>query len=323
MKITDKLESGRINLVHRIVFPPMATESSADGLPTAKTIEHYRRIAENPYVGLIITEHSYISLQGKASPHQTSFASDEVIDRQKILTERVHQTNRDVKIFAQINHAGMNTNSTITGQELVAPYILMTGRGDETHMLSEDEIHAIENQFADAALRVRRSGYDGVEIHAAHGYLLNEFYSPITNLRNDGYGFNSIENRMRIITETIRYVRSAVGDDFPIAVRFGGCDYSRFGSTVDDAVNGARLIEKAGADLIDLSGGMCGPQRRDNRHPGYFSDMSEAVKKNVSVPVVLTGGITDIGQAETFLNEGKADLIGVGRALYRNPKWGM
>ncbi|MFC2661972.1 MAG: NADH:flavin oxidoreductase [Eubacterium sp.] len=318
MKITDKLDAGNLHLKSRIVVPPMATQSSERNVPGRKTISHYEAFAENPLTGLIITEHSYVSRQGRADPFQLSFADDSVIPAQKKLTDTVHQVSPDVKIMAQISHAGLNTTEQITGEPLVSASSI---RG--SHALTAAEIQGLEDQFAEAAARVKKAGYDGVEIHSAHGYLLNQFYSPLLNLRVDEYGPQTVENRIRFLRETIQKVREAVGKDFPIAVRLGGSDYLDGGSTIADAVRAAVLLEQDGIELLDLSGGVNMYMRQGHSEPGWFSDMSLAVRKKVSLPVILTGGVRTPEQAEQLLNENKADLIGVGRAMFRNPSWGL
>ena len=161
---------------------------------------------------------------------------------------------------------------------------------------------------------------DGVELHCAHGYLLNQFYSPMTNKRTDEYG-GGLENRLRITLETVAWVRQAIGSEVPIAVRLGGADYLPGGAREEDAAEAGKLLEAAGVDLLDLSGGMCFFVRPGHLEAGYFSSLSEKVKAAVSVPVLLTGGVTKLSDAEALLQYGKADLIGVGRALYRDPPW--
>lgn len=321
MTLQDSLDSGRIHLHSRLVVPPMATQSSDWGVPGTETIEHYRRLAQNPLVGLLITEHSYIAAQGRADPYQMSFASDSVIAPQRRLTDAVHAAQPGLKVFAQISHAGLNTSSDITGEELVSASAL-EGRGGRSRALTTNEIHQLEQRFAEAARRVKEAGYDGVEIHSAHGYLLNQFYSPLTNFRSDAYGPQSIENRLRFLIETIRVVRQHVGSDFPIAVRLGGCDYQTDGSTIADAVAAAQLLEQEDIDLLDLSGGMNMFMRPGHREAGWFSDMTSAVKEKVHLPIILTGGIQTPAQADELLNRHTADLIGVGRAMLRNPAWG-
>ena len=160
-----------------------------------------------------------------------------------------------------------------------------------------------------------------MEIHSAHGYLLNQFYSPLANHRTDAYGSQSVENRTRFHREVLHAVRQAAGEDFPVAVRLGGCDYQEGGSTLEDSTAACRILAESGADLLHLTGGMNGFVRPGHQEPGYFQDMSRAAKQAVEIPVLLTGGVTTPAQAEELLEEGCADLIGVGRAIYRNPHW--
>lgn len=318
--LEQEIYVNQLKLKTRLVLPPMATQRAECGMVNDGIISYYRQYALNSGIGLIITEHSYVAGQGKADPNQISFASDDVIPLQRKLTDAVHEADPTLKIFAQISHAGARTSTKITGQELVSASI-MKGKEGMSRALTVLEIDSIRNLFVEAARRVQSAGYDGVEIHSAHGYLLNQFYSPLLNQRTDLYGAQTIENRVRLITEIIRTVRAVVGDAFPIAVRLGGCDYQDGGSTIADAVEASQRLEEAGADLIDLSGGVCSYRRDGCSDPGYFSDMSSAVKAAVNVPVLLTGGVTTHESAERLLCQGKADLIGVGRALLRDPKW--
>ena len=187
--------------------------------------------------------------------------------------------------------------------------------------MTKEDIDALVESFAEAAVRVKKAGFDGCELHSAHGYLLNQFYSPLTNKREDAYSGHTIDGRIRLHLEVIKAVRAEVGEDFLLAMRLGGCDYTEGGSTIDDAVSAAKQLEAAGLDLLDLSGGMCSYRREGHTENGYFRDMSEAVKRAVSIPVILTGGIADRAGADELLAAGSADMIGVGRAILKNPNW--
>ena len=313
MRMIDMLKT-------KIVMPPMATETSDGGKVTEELCEFYRLRAENPLVGLIITEHMYIEERGKATKGQMSAADDRVVDGLKKLTNTVHETNPGLKVVAQINHAGGRTTSEVTGCEKVSASAYEYN-GSICREMTVEEIHEVAGRFADAARRVKEGGYDGVEIHSAHGYLLCQFYSPITNQRGDEYGPQSVENRLRFHKLVLEKVRAAVGEDFPVFVRLGGCDYMEGGSTEEDAAEAAKLLEIYGADLIDVSGGMCSYRRPDHTEPGYFGSMSKKIKEAVSIPVIVTGGVETMGQADCLIQDGAADLVGVGRALLKDPSW--
>ncbi len=323
----DIIKIGTMELRGRIVMPPLGTyKCTDDGKVTDEIVEYYAARAKNPQVSMIITEHSYIAQQGKARPRQLSVSSDEDLEGLTRLVNAIHEGG--AKVMCQLNHAGSASPSELTGEKAVAPspVILPTNpkAGDDTPPaeLTEEQIAQIVRWFAEAAVRAKKAGYDAVEIHSAHGYLLNQFYSPLTNFRTDGYG-GRLDDRLRIHRETIAAVREAVGPAYPVAVRLGGCDYREGGSTIEDCVRAAVLFEELGIDLIDLSGGMCRYTIPGRTEPGYFRDMSEAVKAAVKVPVLLTGGVKTLKDAETLLAENAADLIGVGRELFKNAEWEM
>ena len=159
-----------------------------------------------------------------------------------------------------------------------------------------------------------------MEIHSAHGYLLNQFFSPLSNRRDDEYG-GDVNNRIRIHLEVIAAVKEAVGNDFPILLRLGAADYIEGGTVIQDSIIAAKEFEKAGVHIFDISGGFLGYVMPNSCEQGYFWPLTEAIKKAVSIPVILTGGITEVKEAERLLIEDKADLIGVGRAIFKDSKW--
>lgn len=310
---------------NRLVMPPMATaKSTLDGQVTHELCEYYETWAKGGPIGLIITEHGYICPRGKAGKGQLSIADDRDIAGLKQLVQAIHRTG--TKVMAQINHAGSGAMPDDAGCDPVGPSPIPHPRprkssGKTPLELSGPDISLIVQQFAAAAARAKAAGYDGVEIHAAHGYLLNQFYSPLTNKRTDEYGAASMENRVRFHLEVIAAVRHVVGKDYPLALRLGGCDYADGGSTVEDSVKASLLFEQAGVDLLDLSGGMFGYMIPSLKAPGYFRDMTAAIKRQALVPVILTGGIVTPQEAEKLLAENCADLIGVGRALLEDSQW--
>lgn len=301
---------------NRLVMPPMQTDKARMGRATEEMIKYYRDRAVYSSPGVIITEHCYISKDGRIQD-QLSIAEDAVIEDHYRIADAIHD-GRALAI-CQINHAGSKAIADpVSASDVKAPG---AADGPDPRPLDAEEIKEIEDLFAAAAVRAKKAGYDGVEIHSAHSYLLNQFWSPLTNKRTDEYG-GSIENRLRFLLETMEKVRAAVGDEMIVAVRLGGADYMDGGNTEEDAVEAAKLIEKAGADVLDITGGMCRFVRAGHDEPGYFRSMSEKVKAAVSIPVILTGGVKTLDEAETLLEEGASDMIGVGRALYKEPAWG-
>ena len=312
------LKIGRMTVNNRIVLPPMATAgSSDDGKVTEQLIRYYLEKADGGATGLIITEHAFVSQEGKASDRQLSIADDSAIEGLKALTEAVHVEGS--KIAAQINHAGGNTRRELTGLDPMGPSMQtdFPKIQPEREMTGED-IDKVVCDFAESAKRAVRAGFDAVEIHSAHGYLLNQFYSPLSNKRSDAYG-GPIENRVRLHLRVIQAVREAVGE-IPVLLRLGSIDTVPGGSTIKDAVDASVLFEKAGIDLLDISGGLTGFIRTDVQG-AYFADVTREIKKHVRIPILLTGGISSGREAEALLREGAADLIGVGRAMLRDSKW--
>ena len=314
-QITKPVMLGNLELPNRLVLPPVTIfKASEEGLIGEVSLQHYREKTEGGAFGLVIVEHSYVSREGRASAGQVSAAEDRTIDGLRQVAETIHRNGS--RAVLQLNHAGGYTSREVTGSQPMAPSALRLHPQytDIPRVMTKEDILAVEEAFVRAAERTKAAGFDGVEIHSAHTYLLNEFYSPLSNRRTDEYGAASMENRLRIHTEILQKVRGAVGADFPILIRLGGCDYQEGGSTIEDAVAAGVLLQAAGADAIDLSGGLCRYILPDRKEPGYFRDMSIAVQAAVSVPVILTGGVKTVRQAEQLLRDGAADMIGIGRA---------
>ena len=315
------IKAGMLTLNNRLVMPPMATsKAEADGKVSQDIIDYYAEKSVGGYISLIIIEHSFIMASGKASDQQLSIAEDSVILRLKDLAEVIHKNGS--KAVMQINHAGSAASEEVTGTTPVGPSAVPhPRRGNIPRQLTAEDITDIVQGFKEAARRVKAAGFDGVEIHSAHGYLLNQFFSPLSNKRTDEYG-GDIYGRIHIHIQIIEAVRIEVGKDFPILLRLGASDFIDGGITIEDSQIAAREFEKAGVSMLDISGGFSGynvAELADRQ--GYFAPLTEAIKKVVSIPVILTGGITDINAAEQLLAEGKTDLVGVGRAILKDSKW--
>ena len=312
-------------LRNRIVMPPMATAIEGpggsqrdNGLPGEPTLAYYRERAVNG-VGMVIVEHTYVARRGKAHKGQLGLDNDDAIPAFKELALTL-RTNGAVAAI-QLNHAGAAAAPEVTGGEPIGPSDTPNPRSQrKPRGMSIEEIHEVQGAFAAAARRAQLAGFDAVEVHSAHGYLGTQFLSPLTNTRTDEYG-GGLENRARFILETIAKVKGEVGADFPVFVRLGSTDGDIPGGfTPEDAAKVARMLQDAGVALIDVSGAFMG-SRPAGVAPGYFVPAASVIKKNVSIPVMVTGGIIEGAFAEKVLQEGHADLIGVGRGLLRDSKW--
>lgn len=312
-----------ITLSNRIVMPPMATSKTEDGKVTNELIDYYDEKSKGGNIGLIIIEHQYVSRDGIAGHGQISISEDTDVEGLEKIANVIHKNGS--KAIAQINHAGSSASVEVTGCEPISASAVanigVTGiEGQIPREMSHEDIYRVIKAFVDASKRAKEAGFDGVEIHSAHSYLLNQFYSPLGNKRTDEYG-GTIDGRIKIHLEIIKAIRETVGDNFLIALRLGACDYMDGGNTIEDGVYAARKFQKAGVDLLDISGGFNGFSRKDTKEPGWFGDASSAIRKEVSIPVILTGGVKDAKDAENLLQEGKADFIGVGRAILKNSDW--
>lgn len=318
--LLEPLKIKSLNLANRLVMPPLATaKAEDDGSVSKQLLDYYAEKSKGGYIALVIIEHSYVRPDGKAIKNQLSVADDSMIKGLKQLAEVIH--GNGTKAVMQISHAGVRTNEEIIGTKPVGPSAVVNPReGNVPREISEAEISQIIKAFGDAARRVKEAGFDGVEIHSAHGYLLNQFLSPVTNQREDRYG-GSLSNRMRIHLEIIEAVQTAVEKDFPVFLRLGADDFIEGGTTIEDSKMAAREFVHAGVDILDISGGLLGYNIPDLSGQGYFAHLSEAIKQVVEVPVILTGGITEAQAAEDLLAAGKADLIGVGRAILKDSDW--
>jgi NADPH2 dehydrogenase len=319
--LREPLTIGALTLRNRLVLPPMATSKARpDGSMSDDLLEYYDEKSRGGALGLAITEHCFISEQGRNRVGQPSVADDAMVDGLSALAGVFH--GNGVPAVVQISHAG--AASVESEKPLVGPSEVATpiGSGRPPRPLTAEEVSDIPRQFAEAARRVKEAGFEGVELHSAHGYLLNQFFSPLTNRRVDRYG-GSLENRSRLHIEVIHAVRDEVGSDFLLLLRLGARDYLEGGTVIDDSIEAALRFEEAGVDVLDITGGLTGYSHPGTDEPGYFSELSAPIKAAVSVPVILTGGITEADQAESLLARGTADLIGVGRAILRDSAWAV
>ena len=334
-------------------------EGMADinGKPDEKLIRTFENYAKGG-AGLIITGYMGISQQGKCPLyHMTMLNSDALIPAWQEVTERVHAAG--APIVAQIAHCGRQTRKKVTGEKTVAPSAIRDFLYWENvpHKLKEKEISKIISDFADAALRAKKAGFDGVQLHCAHGYLLSEFLSPHTNHRKDKWG-GSLENRFRIVDEIIKAMRAKVGADYPIFVKMNCFEKDKDGIKPEEAVEIAKLMDKAGFDAIEVSCGlakegfnmsrggfpypaMCADNFRFEKLPkftwplmkpvmkilmgspkpvrSYNVDAAGMIKNAVSTPVIVCGGIRSDAENKDVICGGKADFVSMSRPFICEP----
>ena len=228
----------------------------------------------------------------------------------------------------QLSHAGSAARPQVIRQVALSPSGVNCPGAKvgqpQPRIMTRADIARVVDAFGRATRRARLAGFDGVELHAAHGYLLDQFLSPLTNLRQDEYG-GSLEGRLRITLEALDAARAEAGG-MAVSVRLGGCDYMPGGTTVKDACEAAVLLARHGADMISVSGGMNYYTRRDTLEPGWFKGVSGPVREAPAatgrpVPVMLTGGIRSMRDAQALLDEGACDLVGIGRPILNNERW--
>ncbi|MDP3063193.1 MAG: NADH:flavin oxidoreductase [Chloroflexota bacterium] len=316
--LLDGIRIGSLELPNRLVMPPMANHlATEEGEVTDRLIAHYRERAAG--VGLVIIEHCYVSLDGRMRITQPGVHKDGLVPGLRRLARAVQGEGSRVAI--QINHCG---GKAVSGAGLGPPAgpspVPLPGSEIVPRELSVSEIREIVVRFGDAARRAREAGFDAVEVHGAHGYLNNQFTSPLTNRRTDWYG-GSFENRMRLPLEIVEEVRRQVGRDYPLMFRLGASDMLDGGLTVEDGKRIAVALVGAGVDVVDVSGGLYGSTHPTIKGQGFLIPLAEEVKTVVNVPVIGVGGITDSEFADQVVRQGRVDMVAVGRAMLHDPNW--
>ena len=330
-KIFEQGKIGNVTFKNRLVMSPMGTSlAEMDGSPSEDMIAFYEARAVGG-AGLIIPEIARVNdVHGAGMMRQLSVSKDRHIEGLAKLAAVVHK--HGTKIFIQLHHPGRETVTALTGGPVVsASAIPCKYLQQETRALSTEEVKALIQQFIAGGVRVKKAGCDGVELHAAHGYLLQQFLSPYTNKREDEYG-GSFENRLRMITEIIEGIRAQCGTDFPIGVRLSVEEFlDKTGVTEDyihiqDGVKIAMALEKCGIDFIDVSvglyetGNVC--VEPISFPQGWRKDLIKAVKDHVSIPVIGVSCIREPQIAEQFLEGSIVDFVSMGRSWLADEEWG-
>ena len=292
-----------------------------DGYCTPELVDMYVSLARGG-IGMIISSHTYIRRDGMGSPRQLGLSDDTFIPGLRKLTDAVHQY--DCPICVELSHAGILSNPAVSGQTplMLSPVEGCPGSGGRE--MSIADIEQISRDFGDAARRAKEAGFDAIQIHGAHGFLVNQMLSPAFNKRTDDYG-GSIENRTLAVTEILSAIRSTVGADFPVLIKMNSEDLIDNGLTPEDSLAAALIIEAAGIDAIELSGGTvitgahC-PQNIDTEEKeACWKHSAQLFKAKLGVPVILVGGIRSLPVCETLFADGYADYFSLSRPLICEP----
>ena len=320
-------ETGRIGgmvLTNRFVraatWEGMADEA---GAPTTQLIQTMTALAEGG-IGVIITSHCFVSQDGKASQFQNGMHTDAILDGHRNMTRSVHQAGG--KIVAQLSHAGNFANEKLIGGPPLAPSAFEGLAATPRREMTLEDITSTVAAFGRAAERALTAGFDGIQIHAAHGFLLSQFLSPAYNRRTDAYG-GSIGNRLRMLLEVYRAIRKAVGKDYPVLVKINCRDFVENGLTLEDSIQAVKSLAGEGLDALELSGGMLTGGKLSPVRPwidtiekeAYFQGEARAFKREIRIPLILLGGIRSFELAERLVREGTADFISMSRPFLREP----
>ena len=316
---------------NRIVMPPMNTNfAEADG-SVSDQFERYYVERGKGGVGLIIVSSAYIDPAAKKRSGALLLHEDRFIPRLKQFTASIHATG--ARVFQQINHNGRLLTSSkelktaVTGGAVGPSPVPHLGSGEVPRVLTVEEIKGLVEKYGQVARRAKEAGFDGVEIHGTHGYLINQFFSVYSNRRTDEYG-GSLENRMRFSLEIYRRARELTGKDFLICYRLNAREFAPVETPFEDVIALSERLEAEGVDLLHVSVGSSETPAMllkfipfGSVSPGCYADLSAAIKERVKVPVITVARINTPEVAERILREGKADLVATGRALIADPHW--
>jgi 2,4-dienoyl-CoA reductase-like NADH-dependent reductase (Old Yellow Enzyme family)/thioredoxin reductase len=320
-KLFSPMKIGKMEIANRMVVPPMVTNyCNKDGTATEKFIAYLEAKAKGGW-GLIITEDYAVDPSGKGFSCVPGLWDDSQIPSHSGLTKRIHQYKS--KIFAQIYHCGRQTSSLVAMCQPLAPSPIpcpaMQELPDE---LTVEKIEALVEKFGDCALRAKKAGFDGVEIHGAHGYLIAQFMSPYSNKRTDKYGGHLL-NRVRFPLDIVANVRAKAGKDFGVGFRISGDEFVPGGRSIEDTKAIAILLEQAGIDYLHVSCGVYGSADKiippSSVPHGWLAGHAEEVKRVVGIPVITVGRINDPFVADSIIAAGKADFVAMGRASLADP----
>ncbi len=322
---------GPQTLPNRIMISPMRQYSGNNGNANDWHIAHLGSLALSG-AGLLFVEATSVSPEGRITAGCLGLYNDENHQSLKRVVDAVRAIS-PIKLAIQLGHAGRKASShrpweggaLMSAQEggwqTIAPSAL-PHKVDETppKAMTAADIHRVIDDFISATQRARELGFDVIEVHCAHGYLLHEFLSPLSNQRSDEYG-GSLENRMRLPLAIFDAVRKAAGHNMAFGVRLSATDWAEGGWDPEQSIAFSRQLQAHGADFVDISSGGVAAHQKITLGPGYQVPFAEAIRKEISIPVITVGLITEPQQAEDIIREGKADIVALARAFISDPRW--
>ncbi len=325
-KLFDKTKINQMELKNRFVrSATWEGLANPDGSCNEELADLMSELAKGQ-VGLIITSHAYVNQTGQARIRQLGIYSDQLISSYIEMVEKVHREGS--KIIMQIAHAGGRASAQLIKSQPFGPSSLEIKDCMMCREMTKNEIFQIIEDFKNAAVRAKKSGFDGVQIHAAHGYLLSQFLTPFFNRRKDEYG-GSIENRGRLILEILQAIRTEIGEQFAVFIKLNSEDFIEAGFTQSEMVQVSTMLESAGIDAIELSGGTSlSLSKYSSSRVGkidskeeevYYRDAAKLYKEKISVPLILVGGIRSYELAKELVEKELVDYISLCRPLIREP----
>lgn len=330
-KLFSPISLGKLTLNNRIVIAPMCQYSADHGSATAWHLMHLGHLALSG-AGLLIIEATAVEPEGRISPADLGLWSDANEDALRPVLQAIRRHSA-TPIAIQLAHAGRKASthvpweggksipSTAGGWKTVAPSALPFAEHDETPIaLDAAGLQRIRDAFAAATRRADRLGIDAIELHAAHGYLLHEFLSPLSNRREDAYG-GALENRLRFPLEIFDIIRANFSADKPVGIRVSATDWVEGGWDIEQTTVFAKELKKRGCAFIDVSSGGLSPLQQIPLGPGYQVPFAERIKRETGMPTIAVGLITEPRQAEEIIASGKADMIALARGMLYNPRW--
>lgn len=323
-KLFESTEINGMTLSNRFVRSATWEGLAADdGACTPELIDLMAELAKGG-VGLIISSHAYVQKEGQASPRQLGIYKDELVAGLQDMTGAVHENNG--KIVIQLAHGGYYAHPKLIGKTPKAPSKAEGMSKTPREEMSVDDIQNVISAFEAAAQRAKVAGFDGIQIHSAHGYLLSEFLSPAFNQRTDEYG-GDIRNRARVHIAVLQGIRQVVGNDYPVLIKINCQDFVENGLTIEDSLKAAKMLVAEGIDAVELSGGILSSPKLNPSRVGiktedkeaYFQEDARAFKTQIDVPLILVGGNRSYTVAERLVEEGTADYVSMSRPFIREP----